>query len=322
MTTTATRLDVSSAIPARDDRISWPNGRAPTGSRPSWRAYVDGVGEGRCARLPAMTAKGDDMPELPDVEAHRRTVAEHARGRTVDHVTVADPDLLHGTTAQGLGRSLAGRTVGAPRRHGKWLLVPFGEDGPTLVYHFRMTGSLVWSSDDVPDAAVTLHLGDGRLAYRSRRRLGGVSYVGAGRDPREVTGELGPDAAELDREQLGELLAGWRGGLKSALLEQSLVAGLGNELVDELLWRARLHPRRAAADLDHDEVDALHRELHDVLERSIRAGHIPTDDGWLTGQRTRSDPRCPRCGTQLRRAKVAGRTTLWCPRDQATPSSG
>ncbi|MFO7779142.1 MAG: DNA-formamidopyrimidine glycosylase family protein [Nitriliruptoraceae bacterium] len=258
------------------------------------------------------------MPELPDVEQHRRTVAEHAWGRTVERVEVDDPGLLHGTTAQGLGRSLAGRTVGPPRRHGKWLLVPFGEEGPTLLYHFRMTGELVWATDDAAvDGAVTLHLGDGRLAYRSRRRLGGVSYLRAGQDPKEVTGELGPDATSLDRAQLGGLLAGRRGGLKSALLDQSLVAGLGNELVDEILWRSRLHPRHPAAGLGEGELEALHHHLHDVLRRAIRAGHVPAGEQWLTGQRGANDPRCPRCGAQLETAPVAGRTTVWCPREQS-----
>lgn len=262
------------------------------------------------------------MPELPDVEKHRHTVAEHAYGRRVERIEVNDPGLLHGTTPQGLGRSLVGRTVAEPRRHGKWLLVPFDADGPTLLYHFRMTGELVWATDDaVGDGAVTLHLGGGRLTYRSRRRLGGVSYLRAGHGPQEVTGELGPDATALDREQLGALLGGRRGGLKSALLDQSLIAGLGNELVDEILWRTRLHPRQAAAGLGEEEVEALHRHLHDVLRRSIRAGHVPAGEKWLTGQRGANDPRCPRCGAQLETAQVSGRTALWCPREQPAPEA-
>ncbi len=259
------------------------------------------------------------MPELPDVEKHRRTVAEHAQGRTVERIEVNDPELLHGTTAQGLGRSLVGRTVAEPRRHGKWLLVPFDTDGPTLLYHFRMTGELVWVTDPTADAAggaVTLDLGNGQLVYRSRRRLGGVSYLRAGQEPQEVTGELGPDATTLDREQLGALLAGRRGGLKSALLDQSLIAGLGNELVDEILWRSRLHPRRAAAGLGQQELDTCHEQLQDVLRRSIRAGHVPAAADWLTGQRDADDPRCPRCQAQLETDQVGGRTTLWCPQEQ------
>ncbi len=260
------------------------------------------------------------MPELPDVEQHRRTVAEHARGRTVERVEVDDPALLFGTTPQGLGRSLVGRTVAAPRRHGKWLLVPFDDDGPTLLYHFRMTGELVWGTDAVAGAAVTLHLGDGLLTYRSRRRLGGVSYLRARRDPREVTGELGPDATTVGSAELGNALGDRRGGLKSALLDQSLIAGLGNELVDEILWRGRLHPRTAAAALDADEVATLAEQLHAVLRRSIRAGHVPAGRGWLTGQRDESEPRCPRCGARLQTARIGGRTTLWCPQEQQRSS--
>jgi formamidopyrimidine-DNA glycosylase len=85
------------------------------------------------------------VPELPDVEGHRRTIAEHATGQTVRRVIVDDLELLEGTTPQGLGRSVVGRVVGEPHRHGKWLAVELDEGGPTLVFHFRMTGELVWT---------------------------------------------------------------------------------------------------------------------------------------------------------------------------------
>jgi formamidopyrimidine-DNA glycosylase len=262
------------------------------------------------------------VPELPDVEAHRRTVAAHAQGQAVRRTEVHDPALLAGTSPQGLGRSLRGRVIGSPCRRGKWLLLPTEQDGPTLVFHFRMTGELVWLSDGQTSAedAVALHLEDGTLSYRSRRRLGGVTYLRVGQDPEEVTGPLGPDADELDREQLAEVLAGRRGGLKSTLMDQRRVGGLGNELVDEILWRSYLHPRRAAAELDDDELDELHRQLRMVVRRSVRAGHVPSGPTWLNGQRSSEERTCPRCGGPLERAQVAGRTTFWCPTEQ--PATG
>lgn len=257
------------------------------------------------------------MPELPDVEAHRRTVADHATGRRIRRISVRDTELLHGTTPQGLGRSLAGRTVGRPQRHGKWLFVRF-DDGPALVFHFRMTGELRWQPGGAgeQDDAVALHFEHGTLSYRSKRRLGGISYLTAGRDVGEVTGPLGPDATEVDRERLGDLLRSRRGGLKSALMDQRLIAGLGNELVDEILWRSRLHPGRSAADVDEGAVAELDRHLRQVLRRSIRAGHVPSGPTWLNGRRDASRPVCPRCEAPLERATVAGRTTYWCPAEQ------
>jgi formamidopyrimidine-DNA glycosylase len=272
-------------------------------------------------RCTARPPGGPAVPELPDVESHRRTIADHATGSTIRRVEVRDPDLLHGTTPQGLGRSLVGRTVGEPRRHGKWLWVPLGDDGPSLFFHFRMTGELVWHPDatDAADDALALHLDEGTLSYRSRRRLGGVTYLAPGRAPTEVTGELGPDAPDVDRAQLAELLARRRGGLKSALMDQTVIAGLGNELVDEILWRSRLHPAVRASSLDDDQTDALHHHLRDVLRRSIRAGHVPSGPTWLNGQRGQDDPRCPRCGAALERDTIAGRTAYWCPQDQPEP---
>lgn len=257
------------------------------------------------------------MPELPDVEGHRRTVAEHVTGRPVRGVRVPDPALLAGTTPGGLGRSLTGRVVAEPRRHGKWLLLTTrDEPTPTLVLHFRMTGRLTF--DEAPDGttAVALLTDEGALCYRTRRRLGGVTYLRPGQDPSRVTGTLGPDVLGIARATLARRLAGRRGGIKSALMDQRLVAGLGNELVDEILWRAGIAPRRPVAELDHARLRRLHRELGIVLRQSVRVGHVPAEASWLNAHRDAPDPRCPRCDEPLRRERVAGRTTLWCPREQ------
>lgn len=256
------------------------------------------------------------MPELPDVEKHRRLAERTVAGARVEAVEVPDPQLLVGTSPQGVGRSLSGRVLDAAQRRGKWLLLPAG--GPTLVVHFRMTGELAWSTDDEdhPDDRLRLVVASGRLAYRSRRRLGRVWYLPDGADPSQVTGPLGPDALAIDRDELAGRLADKRGGLKSALMDQALVAGLGNELVDEILWRAGIDPRRRARELDADELKATHRALRAVLTRSVRAGHVPSGPTWLNAQRDADDPRCPACGRPLTIATVAGRTTFWCETDQ------
>lgn len=262
------------------------------------------------------------MPELPDVEKFRRLVAERAAGARVRGARVPDPELLAGTTPQGLGRSLADRRLAEPYRHGKWLFLPFG--GPTLVVHFRMSGELVWTEPEAVDDhdAVVLALDSGELRYRSRRRLGRVCYVPEDGDTRTVTGELGPDALEVDAGDLARILAGHRSTLKSALMNQELIAGLGNELVDDILWRARLHPRTAARDLDDGTVEGLHHELSEVLRRAVATGHVPSGPGWLNGQRRLERPVCPSCGAALRREPVAGRTTLWCPVEQPAAGAG
>lgn len=259
------------------------------------------------------------MPELPDVEASRRRLADHATGREVTAVRVGDRDLLEGTTPAGLGRSLRGRTLGAPQRHGKWLILTTTADpGPTVLIHLRMTGEMVVGQDaHGGDMAVALHLDDGgAVGYRSRRRLGAVHYLRPGVETATVTGPLGPDALGIERAKLAQRLTGRRGGLKSALLDQRVVAGLGNELVDEILWRAGISPAQPVATVTHEQLRGLHRELGIVLRSSVRAGRVPTGPTWLTSQRTVVSPTCPRCGTALRPERVAGRATLWCPAEQ------
>ncbi|MDP8978071.1 MAG: Fpg/Nei family DNA glycosylase, partial [Actinomycetota bacterium] len=211
------------------------------------------------------------MPELPDVEGFRRFFARHARGSRVVRVTAPDPQVLRDTTVQGLGRALRGRRFGAPRRHGKWLFAPT-DDGPTVVLHFGMTGRLGWSSDgsgrDRHDRLV-LVLDAGELRVNSMRKLGGAWLARRERDLADITGPLGPDALSVTRDQLAARLAGRRGGVKSALMDQAVVAGPGNLVADETLWRARVHPRRPAASLSADELAAVHRSLREVLEGAV-----------------------------------------------------
>ncbi|MBL1068774.1 Fpg/Nei family DNA glycosylase [Streptomyces sp. 7-21] len=259
------------------------------------------------------------MPELPDVEGFSRTFAACARGRRVTGVTVADAGVLHQVSAAGFRRALTGRRFRAPRRHGKWLLAP--TDGPEVVLlHFGMTGRLVCGTDPAPHDRITFTLEGGRvLRYRDQRKLRGIWLVRSGTQAQRVMGRQGPDALALAPGELGRLLAGRRGGLKSALLDQSLLAGLGNLLADEVLWRARLHPARPAAGLAPAERQRLERALRTVLGAAVPAGRVPDGRGWLTGRRGRPDPACPRCGTPLARTRVAGRTTVWCPRCQPQP---
>jgi formamidopyrimidine-DNA glycosylase len=111
-------------------------------------------------------------------------------------------------------------------------------------------------------------------------------------------------------------VAGRRGTLKLTLMDQSLIAGLGNLMVDEIAWRARVDPRRKVSELSRRRIDRLGEAMDEVVRESLPTGRVPPAAGWLTGARDARDAKCPRCGTKLRRATVAGRTTVWCPREQ------
>ncbi len=252
------------------------------------------------------------MPELSDVEGFKRYLNRHAAGRRIERVEVVDRSMLR----KGSVRGLAGAELGSAHRHGKWLIAD--ADAATVLMHFGMTGLLHWTADQearrhVHDRVVFVVDG-GELAYRDMRKFGGVWIARDESQVRDLIGALGPDALDVERDLFQQLLAGRRGSIKAALMDQTVIAGLGNLLVDETCWRARLNPGLPLGRLGTERRDRLHACMQAVLRDSIPHGRIPPEPGWLTGARDdRRSGACPRCGTTLRRATIAGRTTVWCP---------
>jgi formamidopyrimidine-DNA glycosylase len=256
------------------------------------------------------------VPELPDVEGFRRYLARYAAGRRIERVEVRDRELVRNASPRALGSALEGETLGEPRRHGKWMLAPAGD--AVLAVHFGMTGLLHWTArpgEPHRHDRLVLHCNGGELAYRDMRRFGGV-WLSREPDGGDVIGALGPDALGVDADRFEELLGHRRGGVKAALMDQTVIAGLGNLLVDEILWRARVNPRAPIGRLRRSTRRRIHREMEATLHESIPTARVPSKSGWLTAVRDHRDARCPRCGGPLRRGTVAGRTTCWCPRCQ------
>jgi formamidopyrimidine-DNA glycosylase len=258
------------------------------------------------------------VPELPDVEAYRHFFQEHAVGKRVETVW-ADPTIVRNTTRQGLRRALRGRIFQNPNRHGKWLICP--TDGPTLLLHFGMTGDLIWSGSEPErhrhDRLILGFESGEELRYRNMRKLGGVWLAHDEGEKRAVLGPLGPDALAIARRDFLDLLGRRRGGVKAALMDQTFVAGVGNILADEILWHARIHPRRRIESLSVDERRRLFTQLRDVLREAVDGyDYIPRKRSWLSGVRGLPDARCPRCTSRLQRSTVAGRTTYFCPHCQ------
>lgn len=257
------------------------------------------------------------MPELPDVEGFRRELAGTLPGRQVRQVEVRDAGVLRNTSARALERSLVGHRFGVPRRHGKWLILP--TDGPTLLVHSGMTGHPYYASPDAAERGherLVLALDRGEFRYADMRKLHGVWLAPDDEHIASVTGPQGPDALNLDLRGFTEALHGRRGALKTTLMDQSLIAGLGNLLTDEICWRAKCNPSRSVSTLDADELRQLHGAMKRVLRTAVRHGCVPALRRWLTGVRDAPDPHCPRCGAPLSRGRIGGRTSLWCPRCQ------
>jgi len=186
--------------------------------------------------------------------------------------------------------------------------------------HFGMTGMLVCGDPDDPPAThdrVLFTLEDGRrLTYRDQRKLQGLWLAEEDGDVARLLRNQGPDALSVGRDEFETALTVRRGRIKTALTDQSVVAGLGNLLADEILWRARLRPDRQTHELTENDRARLYTDMRRTLHSAIKAGCVPSRDSWLTGHRDEAVPICPRCGTHLRRSRIAGRGTVWCPHCQ------
>jgi len=259
------------------------------------------------------------MPELVEVERYR-VLAEGVLGRPIVSVDSPDAWYLKGAaTAALLEGVLVGSRFAGARRIGKLLLLDVA-DGQLVGVRFGMTGTLLVDGDDTVGQllyaptradpawerwAVTFADG-GRMVVHDPRRLGGVSL-----DP-DLSG-LGPDAASIGAAGLAAALDGSSAPVKARLLDQSRVAGVGNLIADEVLWRAGLSPLRPAASLTRVDVRRLHRQLGRTLSDLTSRGGSHLGD--LMEERHPGGV-CPKDGTPLQRTTVGGRTSWWCPTHQ------
>jgi formamidopyrimidine-DNA glycosylase len=275
------------------------------------------------------------MPELPEVETIRRGLEEIVLGRTITDVRVLHPRPVrsHPAGPEGFAFDLTGRTFGSPMRRGKYLWLPF-TDGDALLVHLRMSGQF---RVDAPSAALPTHarvlflLDDGReLRYVDQRMLGGLTLSRGGallpdevahiaRDPFDPLFDIESAAAEVRRR---------RSAIKTVLLNQQVVSGIGNIYADESLWRARLAGRVPAADLDQTTAVGLLQHATAVMAEALEAGGTSFDRLYVAVNGSsgyferglsvygRAGLPCPACGTPIVREVLGGRSSHRCPRCQ------
>src|SRR5438132_1173745 len=215
------------------------------------------------------------MPELPEVETVRATLATVLTGRRLDRVDILDTRLVRPFEPLAVAGELEGERIEAVERRGKYLVFRF-ESGRSLLIHLRMTGSLLHAPGDSladdPHRRAVVRLDDGSdVAYRDVRRFGTWLLLEPGELDAYLDERLGsePLADEFTPAELRRRLAGRRAPIKAALLDQRTLAGMGNIYVDEALWRARLHPLRPAGELDAREIRRLHRATRQALEAGL-----------------------------------------------------
>jgi formamidopyrimidine-DNA glycosylase len=273
------------------------------------------------------------VPELPEVETVVRELRPNLVGRRITATRVSKLRLRKPWRTD-WARALAGRPIAAVTRRGKWIIIEVTEGGPYLVVHLGMTGQFTVAPADAPrrdHTHLVFDLDDGaELRFRDVRRFGSATLF-PGRPDLEasfVSAGLGPEPFGLDRDYWRRSLSETSRNLKAILLDQQVVAGVGNIYADESLFRARLHPARRGRDLAAAEADRLRRAIAEVLTYAIdRRGSSIRDYVGGSGERGeyqnefrvygRTGEPCPRCKTPIVRTRLAGRSTHFCPRCQS-----
>ncbi len=270
------------------------------------------------------------MPELPEVETTRRGLAPHVEGRRVTHVTLRRPDLRWPIPAE-VAHALPGRRITAVRRRAKYLLLDT-DAGDSALLHLGMSGMLRVLPADTPVGLhdhVDLGLDSGRiLRFTDPRRFGSLLWQAAGTEHELLRG-LGPEPLS-DAFDGAWLFARSRGRsvpVKTFLMDQKIVVGVGNIYAAESLFRAGISPLRPAGKVSRHRYDALASAARDILAYAISRGGTTLRDflnpdgapGYFEQELSvygRSGRACPACGTALREASIGQRTSVWCPRCQ------
>jgi formamidopyrimidine-DNA glycosylase len=277
------------------------------------------------------------VPELPEVETVARELRPRLVGERIASIRVGKK-ALRKPWAAAWAAKIRGRTVLAVRRRGKWVLLDL-EDRRCLVFHLGMTGRLTMHATDEPLAAHThliFRLENGsEMRFNDIRRFGSATlFADDGALERFfAASRLGPEPFDLGSDYWHDRLAATRRCLKAVLLDQTVVAGVGNIYADESLFEARVHPARSARELERSEAECLRKSVVKVLRRAIEkrgssirnyVGGSGLKGGYQDEFRAygRTGEPCPRCRTPIECIRLAGRSTHYCPHCQGGVASG
>ncbi|MDG6257997.1 MAG: DNA-formamidopyrimidine glycosylase family protein [Methanomicrobiaceae archaeon] len=264
------------------------------------------------------------MPELPDVEYYRIYLNATALHKTIERVEVRAPRILEEVTERRLRSALAGRAFASTSRHGKYLFAAIdgdADESPWLVMHFGMTGRVKYFEDagqDPEHDRLLIGFENGYfLAFVNQRKFG---HVALATSPEAFAKEkgLGPDALSVGREEFVARLGERRGSAKATLMNQKVLAGIGNIYADEILFQAGVHPKTPVRALDEDTRGKVHSVMGDVLHTAIAVmrRHDDFPDSYLIPHRHEGGV-CPLDGTPLETVKISGRRAYFCPEHQS-----
>jgi formamidopyrimidine-DNA glycosylase len=270
------------------------------------------------------------MPELPEVETIARSLAPRLRGRAIAGIDLVYRPLLRTGGRREL-EALRGRRILGVRRRGKMLLVEC-EGARTLVFHLKMTGQFLFAAEAAPrdkHVRLVMRFEDGRdeVRFRDVRKFGFLLCLEG--EPERACGELaclGPEPLDVGLTEFRAIVGARRGRIKSLLLDQTRIAGVGNIYADETLFDARIHPETPASSLRPEAVERLYRSLRKILAAAIEAGGSTlADAGYSDADGNAGDFQfdhkvydrtgepCLVCGTPIRMKRIGGRSSHFCP---------
>jgi len=280
------------------------------------------------------------VPELPEVEVVRQGLERQVIGRQVLGVDVLHPRSVrrHLPGPADFADRLRGRTPVSACRRGKYLWLPL-DSGDAVLAHLGMSGQLLVRPPDVPferHLRVRLQLGEVDVRFVDQRMFGGMWWSEGGGSLPDAIAHIAPDPFDerFDDEQFLRLIRARRTGVKRALLDQSLVSGVGNIYADEALWRARLHYARPTQTLRRSQVTALLAGVREVMSAALAQGgtsfdalyvNVNGESGYFDRSLSvygRTDLPCPRCAAPIRRDAFLNRSSFSCPRCQPRPRRG
>jgi formamidopyrimidine-DNA glycosylase len=265
------------------------------------------------------------MPELPEVETIKNELLPHVIGRRIIDIEVRRDATVRDTTPEEFKSCLIGRRIEKLERHGKYLIFDL-DNGGHFAMHMKLSGSL-WakqSETEVPNYIKAVFTLDGgtKIFLRDPRGFARMWLVG---DVCEITDKLGPEplTAEFTSEVLAERLKGKSAPIKSALLDQAVIAGIGNMYADEILYAAKIDPRRTALSLSREEIERIYQAIRTILPQGIASKGASVQDYFRpSGEEGmeqfnfkvahQKKAICP-CGGPIERIVVRGRGTYYCP---------
>ncbi len=254
------------------------------------------------------------MPELPDVEIFREE-AEKAKNSGMESFEIYDKEFI-GISKNEFSKKLKGEKFKKATRRGKYLFLSTSKE-KAVVMHFGMTGDLKYlkESEDAPEYAKYSFgfKNKHKLHYISKRKLGHVEFTDNLRDFIEDK-ELGPDVLEINEKEFVSLLKDKKSMIKTTLMDQSTISGIGNLYADEILFQCKIHPKQKITDLSDSDFKSLYKNIRKVLEKAIEKEADPSKlpKSYLL-QNRKEGYDCPKCKGKIKKIKISGRSGYYCP---------